>query len=157
MQKITPCLWFDGKAEEAMNFYVSLIPNSKVLSVTRVGDAGPGPKGSVLTANFQLNGMEVLALNGGPQFNFTEAVSFIINCETQEEVDRYWEKLSDGGKKVECGWLKDRYGLSWQIVPIQLMQMLQDKDPKKADRVMRAMMKMQKLDINGLRQAYDAK
>jgi predicted 3-demethylubiquinone-9 3-methyltransferase (glyoxalase superfamily) len=140
-----------------MNFYVSLIPNSKVLSVTRVGDAGPGPKGSVLTANFQLNGMEVLALNGGPQFNFTEAVSFIINCETQEEVDRYWEKLSDGGKKVECGWLKDRYGLSWQIVPIQLMQMLQDKDPKKADRVMRAMMKMQKLDINGLRQAYDAK
>ena len=157
MQKITPCLWFDGKAEEAMNFYAGIIPNSKVLSVMRVGDAGPGPKGSVLTANFQLNGVEFLALNGGPQFKFTEAVSFIINCETQEEVDRYWDKLSEGGRTDQCGWLKDKYGLSWQITPIQLMQMLKDKDAKKADRVMSAMMKMQKLDIKGLQRAYDGK
>ena len=157
MQKITPCLWFDGKAEEAMNFYASIIPNSKVLSVLRVGDAGPGPKGSVLTANFQLQGVEFLALNGGPQFKFTEAVSFIINCETQEEVDRYWEKLSEGGRKDQCGWLKDKYGLSWQVVPIQMLQMLKDKDPKKVDRAMSAMMKMQKLDIKALQQAYDGK
>jgi len=157
MQKITPCLWFDGKAEEAMNFYASIIPNSKVLSIVRVGDAGPGPKGSVLTANFQLQGVEFLALNGGPQFKFTEAVSFIINCETQEEVDRYWEKLSEGGRKDQCGWLKDKYGLSWQIVPIQMLQMLKDKDPKKVDRAMSAMMKMQKLDIKALQQAYDGK
>ena len=157
MQKIIPCLWFDGKAEEAMNFYASIVPNSKVLSVLRVGDAGPGPKGSVLTANFQLQGVEFLALNGGPQFKFTEAVSFIIYCETQEEVDRYWEKLSEGGKKDQCGWLKDKYGLSWQITPIQLPQMLKDKDSKKADRVMSAMMKMNKLDIKALQQAYDGK
>jgi len=157
MQKITPCLWFDGKAEEAMNFYASIIPNSKVLSIVRVGDAGPGPKGSVLTANFQLQGVEFLALNGGPQFKFTEAVSFIINCETQEEVDRYWEKLSEGGRKDQCGWLKDKYGLSWQVVPIQMLQMLKDKDPKKVDRAMSAMMKMQKLDIKALQQAYDGK
>ena len=157
MQKIIPCLWFDGKAEEAMNFYASIVPNSKVLSVVRVGDAGPGPKGSVLTANFQLQGVEFLALNGGPQFKFTEAVSFIIYCETQEEVDRYWEKLSEGGRKDQCGWLKDKYGLSWQITPIQLPQMLKDKDPKKADRVMSAMMKMNKLDIKTLQQAYDGK
>ena len=157
MQKIIPCLWFDGKAEEAMNFYASIVPNSKVLSVLRVGDAGPGPKGSVLTANFQLQGVEFLALNGGPQFKFTEAVSFIIYCETQEEVDRYWEKLSEGGHKDQCGWLKDKYGLSWQITPIQLPQMLKDKDPKKADRVMSAMMKMNKLDIKALQQAYDGK
>jgi predicted 3-demethylubiquinone-9 3-methyltransferase (glyoxalase superfamily) len=157
MQKITPFLWFDGKAEEAMNFYVSVIPNSKVISITRVGDAGPGPKGSVLTANFQLHGVEFAALNGGPQFKFTEAVSFVINCETQEEVDKYWEKLSEGGKKSECGWLKDKYGLSWQIVPIQLLQMIADKDPQKADRTMKAMMKMQKLDIKILKQAYEGK
>jgi predicted 3-demethylubiquinone-9 3-methyltransferase (glyoxalase superfamily) len=157
MQKITPFLWFDGKAEEAMNFYVSVIPNSKVLSVARVGDAGPGPKGSVLTANFLLNGTEFVALNGGPKFKFTEAISFVINCETQEEVDRYWEKLSEGGNKDMCGWLKDKYGLSWQVVPIQLMQMLQDKDQQKAGRAMAAMMKMKKLVINELKQAFDGK
>src|SRR5687768_9645280 len=157
MQKITPFLWFDGKAEEAMNFYVSMIPNSKVLGITRVGEAGPGPKGSVLTANFVLNGVEFVALNGGPQFKFTEAVSFVINCETQEEVDRYWEKLSEGGRKSDCGWLQDKYGLSWQITPIQLPQMLKDKDPKKADRVMKAMMQMQKLDIKELTRAYEGK
>jgi len=157
MQKITPFLWFDGKAEEAMNFYVATIPNSKVLGITRVGDAGPGPKGSVLTANFVLNGLEFVALNGGPQFKFTEAVSFVINCETQEEVDRYWEKLSEGGRTDQCGWLKDKYGLSWQITPIQLIQMLQDKDPKKADRVMKSMMKMTKIDIKELKQAYEGR
>ena len=157
MQKITPFLWFDGKAEEAMNFYVSTIPNSKVLGITRVGDAGPGPKGSVLTANFVLNGLEFVALNGGPQFKFTEAVSFVINCETQEEVDRYWDKLSEGGRKDQCGWLKDKYGLSWQIVPIQLTQMLQDKDSKKADRVMKSMMQMKKIDIKELKQAYEGR
>jgi len=157
MQKITPFLWFDGKAEEAMNFYVSVIPNSKVLSIARSGDAGPGPKGSVLTANFELHGVEFVALNGGPQFKFTEAVSFVINCETQEEVDKYWEKLSEGGRKDQCGWLKDKYGLSWQIVPIQLLQMIKDKDPQKAERAMKAMMKMQKLDIKTLQQAYEGK
>jgi len=157
MQKITPFLWFDGKAEEAMNYYVSLIPNSKVISMTRVGEAGPGPKGSVLTANFVLHGVEFVALNGGPQFKFNEAVSFLINCETQEEVDRYWEKLSEGGQKGDCGWLKDKYGLSWQITPIQLMQMLKDKDQKKVDRVLKAMMQMKKLDIQELKQAYEAK
>jgi len=157
MQKITPFLWFDGQAEEAMNYYVSLIPNSRVLGITRVTDAGPGPKGSVLTANFMLNGTEFVALNGGPNFKFTEAVSFVINCETQEEVDRYWEKLSEGGSKGDCGWLKDKYGLSWQITPIQLLQMLQDKDPQKVGRVMTAMMKMKKLVISDLKRAYDGK
>ena len=157
MQKITPFLWFDGKAEKAMNYYVSIIPNSKVISTTRVGEAGPGPKGSVLTANFVLNGVEFAALNGGPQFKFTEAVSFMINCETQEEVDRYWEKLSEGDQKMDCGWLKDKYGLAWQITPIQLMQMLKDKDQTKIDRVMKAMMQMQKLNIKELKQAYEGK
>jgi predicted 3-demethylubiquinone-9 3-methyltransferase (glyoxalase superfamily) len=157
MQKITPFLWFDGKAEEAMNFYVATIPNSKVLGVTRVGDAGPGPKGSVITTNFLLNGLELVALNGGPQFKFTEAISFAIHCETQEEVDRYWEKLSDGGSQDKCGWLKDKYGLSWQIVPVQLLQMLSDKDPEKAGRAMTAMLKMKKLEIAELKRAFDGK
>ncbi|HMI87029.1 MAG TPA: VOC family protein [Polyangiaceae bacterium] len=157
MQKITPFLWFNGNAEEAMNFYVSVIPNSKIIGLTRVGEAGPRPKGSVLTANFQLNGVEFVALNGGPQFKFTEAVSFVINCETQEEVDRFWEKLSEGGKKGECGWLKDKYGLSWQITPVQMMQMLNDKDQQKAGRAMSAMMKMQKLDLNELKRAFEGK
>jgi predicted 3-demethylubiquinone-9 3-methyltransferase (glyoxalase superfamily) len=157
MQKIIPFLWFDGKAEEAMNFYTSIIPNSKILGIVRVGDAGPGPKGSVLTANFVLNGVEFVALNGGPRFKFTEAVSFVINCETQEEVDRYWEKLSEGGSKDMCGWLKDKYGLSWQITPIQMTQMLSDKDPKKVDRAMKAMMQMKKLDIKELQKAFDGK
>jgi predicted 3-demethylubiquinone-9 3-methyltransferase (glyoxalase superfamily) len=157
MQKITPFLWFDGKAEEAMKFYTSIIPNSKVLGMVRVGDAGPGPKGSVLTANFVLNGVEFVALNGGPRFKFTEAVSFVLNCETQDEVDRYWEKLSEGGSTDMCGWLKDKYGLSWQITPIQLLQMIGDKDQQKADRAMKAMMQMKKLDIKALQKAFDGK
>ena len=157
MLKITPFLWFDGKAEEAMNFYVSVIPDSKVLSVVRVGDGGPGPKGSVLTANFQLNGLEFVALNGGPQHKFTEAISFVINCETQEEVDRYWEKLAEGGRTDRCGWLKDKYGLSWQIVPVQMMQMLKDKDQQKVGRAMGAMLKMTKLDIAELKRAFDGR
>jgi predicted 3-demethylubiquinone-9 3-methyltransferase (glyoxalase superfamily) len=157
MQKITPFLWFDGNAEEAMNFYVSVIPNSKVLNIVRTTEAGPGPKGSVLTASFQLHGVEFVALNGGPQFKFNESVSFVINCETQEEVDKYWKALSAGGSEGDCGWLKDKYGLSWQITPVQLMQMLGDKDPQKAGRAMQAMMQMKKLDLNVLRKAFDGK
>jgi predicted 3-demethylubiquinone-9 3-methyltransferase (glyoxalase superfamily) len=156
MQKITPFLWFDGKAEEAMNFYVSIFKNSKVLSVSRYGDAGPGPKGSVMTAAFELDGQKFVALNGGPQYAFSHAISFVVNCETQEEVDHYWEKLTDGGKEVQCGWLTDKYGLSWQITPTILITMLQDKDPAKAQRVMKAMMKMIKIDIKELQRAYDA-
>jgi predicted 3-demethylubiquinone-9 3-methyltransferase (glyoxalase superfamily) len=157
MQKITPFLWFDGKAEEAMNFYVSVIPNSKVLNVVRTTDAGPGPKGSVLTASFQLNGLEFVALNGGPQFKFNESVSFVINCETQEEIDKYWTALSAGGSESDCGWLKDKYGLSWQITPVQLPQMIGDKDQQKAGRAMKAMMQMKKLDLNVLKKAFDGK
>ena len=156
MQKITPFLWFDDKAEEAMNFYVSIFKNSKVLSVSRYGDAGPGPKGSVMTANFQLDGQEFIALNGGPHFKFTEAISFVVNCETQQEIDEYWQKLTDGGKEIECGWLKDRYGLSWQIVPRILPQLLK-KDPETSNRVMKALMQMKKLDIARLQEAYDGK
>src|SRR6266487_2867087 len=127
MQKITPFLWFDGKAEEAMNFYISIFKNSKIVSVTRYGEAGPGSKGTVMTATFQLDGQEFIALNGGPQFKFTEAISFVVNCETQEEVDEFWETLSEGGEKSRCGWLKDKFGLSWQVVPTILEKMLQDK------------------------------
>jgi predicted 3-demethylubiquinone-9 3-methyltransferase (glyoxalase superfamily) len=155
MKKITPFLWFDGKAEEAMNFYVSLFKNSKVVSITRYGEAGPGPKGTVMTAAFQLNGQEFTALNGGPQFTFSPAISFVVNCETQQEVDELWEKLSKGGEKQVCGWLKDKYGLSWQVVPTVLVEMLQDKDPEKADRVMKAMLQMGKIDIKTLQQAYN--
>ena len=155
MQKITPFLWFDGKAEEAMNLYVSLFKNSKVVSVSRYGDAGPGPKGTVMIAKFQLDGQEFLALNGGPQFTFSPAVSFLVNCETQEEVDKLWEKLSEGGEKQPCGWLRDKYGLSWQIVPTVLGELLQDKDAKKSQRVMQAMMQMTKIEIAGLKQAYE--
>jgi predicted 3-demethylubiquinone-9 3-methyltransferase (glyoxalase superfamily) len=154
MQKITPFLWFDGQAEEAMNFYVSIFKNSKVGSVTRYGEAGPGPKGTVMSATFQLEGEEFFALNGGPQFSFTPAISFFVNCETQEEVDKLWEKLSEGGKKDRCGWLKDKYGLSWQIIPTILGTLLRDKDPEKAKRVMQAMMGMDKIDIALLEQAY---
>jgi len=156
MQKITPFLWFNDKAEEAMNFYVSIFRNSKVGRVTRYGDAGPGPKGSVMSATFQLDGQKFYALNGGPQFSFTPAVSFFVNCETQEEVDELWEKLSAGGRKDRCGWLQDKYGLSWQIIPSALGQMLQDKDPAKANRVMQAMLQMDKIDIARLKRAYDA-
>src|ERR1700692_1140448 len=134
MQKITPFLWFDGKAEEAMNFYVSIFKNSQVRSVTRYGEVGPGPKGSDMSATFQLDGQEFFALNGGPLFSFTPAISFFVNCETQEEVDALWEKLSEGGEKNRCGWLKDRYGLSWQIIPAILSALLHDKDPAKSGR-----------------------
>jgi predicted 3-demethylubiquinone-9 3-methyltransferase (glyoxalase superfamily) len=144
-------LWFNNNAEEAMNFYVSIFRNSKVLSVTRYGEAGPGPKGTVMTATFQLEGQEFYALNGGPQFTFTEAISFFVNCETQREVDELWEKLSDGGQKGQCGWLKDKYGLSWQIIPSALMEMMRDKDPQKSQRVMKAMLQMTKIAIQGLR------
>jgi predicted 3-demethylubiquinone-9 3-methyltransferase (glyoxalase superfamily) len=157
MQKITPFLWFDGKAEEAMNFYVSIFKNSKVVSVTRYGDAGPGPKGSVMSATFQLEGQQFYALNGGPQFTFTPAISLFVNCETQKEVDKLWEKLSEGGRKDRCGWLQDKYGLSWQIIPTALGKMLQDKDRAKANRVMQAMLQMDKIDIKRLKQAYDQK
>ena len=154
MQKITPFLWFDGKAEEAMNFYISIFKDSKIVSVTRYGEAGLGPKGTVMTAKFELNGQEFVALNGGPQFSFTEAISFVVNCEMQQEVDELWEKLSEGGNKSRCGWLKDKYDLSWQIVPTALVEMLQDKDPKKSTSVMQAMLQMDKIDIETLRRAY---
>ena len=157
MQKITPFLWFDTQAEEAMNFYISIFPNSKVLQVTHYGDTGPGSKGTVMTTKFQLNGQDFVALNGGPHFKFTEAVSFVVNCETQGEIDEYWEKLSAGGEKSRCGWLKDKYGLSWQIVPTALAEMVQDKDAAKADRVMKALMQMDKLEIKRLKEAYDGK
>jgi predicted 3-demethylubiquinone-9 3-methyltransferase (glyoxalase superfamily) len=153
MQKITPFLWFDGQAEEAMNFYVSIFKNSKVVSVARYGDAGPGPKGSVMTAAFQLEGQDFVALNGGPQFKFTPAISFVVNCETQQEVNDLWEKLSASGRKDRCGWLQDKYGVSWQIVPTILSKLLQDKDQEKSKRVMQAMLQMDKLDIDRLKQA----
>jgi len=155
MQKITPFLWFDGKAEEAMKFYVSTFKNSKVLGVSRYGEAGTGPKGSVMTVRFELDGQEFIGLNGGPQFKFTEAVSFSVDCKTQKEVDELWEKLSEGGEQGPCGWLKDKDGLSWQIVPSILGKLLGDKDPAKANRVMKAMLQMKKLDIAGLQKAYD--
>lgn len=155
MQKITPFLWFDGKAEEAANFYTSVFANSKIVSVMRCGDAGPGPQGFVMSATFELDGQEFIALNGGPMFQFTEAVSFFVKCETQEEVDEFWDKLSQGGEKSQCGWIKDRYGLSWQIVPTVLGKMLQDKDAGRSGRVMKAMLQMTKLDIQGLKRAYE--
>jgi predicted 3-demethylubiquinone-9 3-methyltransferase (glyoxalase superfamily) len=157
MHKITPFLWFDDKAEEAMNFYVSIFKNSKVGNVTRYGDAGPGPKGTVMSATFQLDGQDFFALNGGPLFKFTEAISFFVNCETQAEVDELWEKLTaDGGSPQRCGWLKDKYGLSWQIIPKALGEMLGDKDPQKSQRVMQAMLQMNKIDIQRLKEAYGA-
>jgi predicted 3-demethylubiquinone-9 3-methyltransferase (glyoxalase superfamily) len=155
MQKITPFLWYDGQAEEAVNFYVSIFKNSKVVSMARYGDAGPGPKGSVMTAAFQLEGQDFVALNGGPQYKFTPAISLVVNCETQEEVDNLWEKLSAGGRKDRCAWLTDKFGVSWQIVPTILSKLLGDKDPEKAKRVMQAMLQMDKIDIARLQQAYD--
>ncbi|MGQ0667344.1 MAG: VOC family protein [Nitrospiraceae bacterium] len=154
MQRISACLWFDGQAEEAAQFYISIFRNSKIGAVTRYGDVGPGEKGTVLTVTFQLDGQEFIALNGGPEFTFTEAVSFIVNCETQEEIDEYWDKLSAGGQEVQCGWLKDKFGLSWQIVPTMLGKMLQDRDPEKANRVMKVVLGMVKPDIKRLQQAY---
>ena len=159
MQRISPFLWFDDKAEEAAVFYTSIFKNSKIKTIVRYGDSGAEvtgrPKGTVMTVAFQLDGQEFVALNGGPQYKFTEAVSFVVNCQTQEEVDEYWKKLSDGGQEVQCGWLRDKYGLSWQIVPTILSEMLNDPDPKKADRVMKAMLQMKKIDIKGLKQAYE--
>jgi predicted 3-demethylubiquinone-9 3-methyltransferase (glyoxalase superfamily) len=155
MQKITPFLWFDSQAEEAMNFYVSIFKNSKVLTVTRYGEAGPGPKGTVMSATFQLEGQTFYALNGGPQFKFTPAISLFVNCETQQEVDDLWQKLSAGGKEDRCGWIQDKYGLSWQIIPKVLGEMLGDKDPQKAARVMWAMLQMGKIEIEGLTRAYE--
>jgi predicted 3-demethylubiquinone-9 3-methyltransferase (glyoxalase superfamily) len=154
MQKITPFLWFDDQAEDAMNHYVSIFKNSKVRGVTRYGDAGPGPKGSVMTASFELEGHQFTALNGGPRFSFTEAISFVVSCKTQEEVDELWERLSEGGEIQRCGWLKDKFGLSWQIVPVVLIELLSDPDPERSRRVMEAMMQMTKIEIAKLRQAY---
>jgi len=154
MQKITPFLWFDRNAEEAMTFYVSIFKNSKVGRVSRYGDAGPGPKGSVMTATFQLEGQEFFALNGGPQYKFSPAISFFVDCKTQQEVDELWEKLSAGGEKLPCGWLRDKFGLSWQIIPSALGEMLADKDPGKSQRVMKAMLQMSKIDIKKLKEAY---
>jgi predicted 3-demethylubiquinone-9 3-methyltransferase (glyoxalase superfamily) len=156
MHKITPFLWFDNQAEEAMNFYVSIFNNSKIGNVARYGDTGPGPKGQVMTANFQLDGQDFVALNGGPQYKFTEAISFVVNCESQEEVDRFWNALVAGGEPSRCGWLKDKYGLSWQIVPTVLGKLLSDKDPKKSGRVMQAMLQMDKIDIRKLEEAAEA-
>jgi len=156
MQKITPFLWFDTQAEEAAKFYASVFPNSKILKTARYGEAGPGPKGSVMTVEFELDGQRMIALNGGPQFKFTEAISLSVDCKTQEEVDRYWTKLSQGGKEQPCGWLKDKYGLSWQVNPAILGELLSGPDAKKAKRVMEAMLKMKKIDIAALKAAAEA-
>lgn len=154
MQKITPFLWFDGQAEEAMNFYISIFKNSKIIGVSRCGEKGPGPKGSVMSAQFQLEGQEFIALNGGPHFKFTPAISLFVDCKTQPEVDTLWEKLSAGDEKSRCGWLQDKYGLSWQIIPSALGELLRDPDPVKAGRVMEAMLQMTKIDIEELKRAY---
>ena len=157
MQKITPFLWFDGRAEEAMNFYTSIFKNAKIGRVTGYGDAGPGPKGTVMSATFQLEGQEFMALNAGPQFKFSPAISFFVDCKTQEEVDELWKKLSAGGKTERCGWLTDKFGLSWQVIPSILGELLSDKDPEKSQRVMKAMLQMDKIDIAGLKRAYAQK
>jgi len=155
MQKITSFLWFDNNAEEAMKFYTSVFRNSKIGKVSLYPEGSPGPAGTVMVGTFQIEGLEFIALNGGPTFKFTEAISFVVNCETQDEVDEYWEKLTaGGGQEVQCGWLKDKFGLSWQIVPTILNKLLEDKDKEKAKRVMQAMLKMKKIDIEGLKRAY---
>ena len=154
MQKITPYIWFDDQAEEAMNFYTSIFKHSKVVAVSRFGEAGPRPAGMVLTATFELEGQEFVALNGGPEYSFTPAISFFVHCETQVEVDEMWDKLSADGEQGQCGWLKDKFGVSWQIVPNILGELLNDKDTEKSKRVMLAMLKMGKLDIASLQQAY---
>lgn len=156
MQKITPFLWFDGQAEQAMNFYVGIFKNSKVLSVNRYSKGAPLPEGTVLTASFELNGLKFVALNGGPMYKFSPATSFVVDCETQAEVDYYWENLGEGGKYNRCAWLDDKFGVTWQIVPKQLGQLLSAPDPVKAGRVMQAMMQMSKIDIAALQRAYDA-
>lgn len=154
MQKITPFLWFNGKAEEAANFYVSIFKNSKILEIVRYGEVGPGPKGTVMTVSFELEGQRFVALNGGPQFTFSPAISFVVDCETQAEVDELWEKLSAGGREMQCAWLNDKFGLTWQIVPKALVELIQDKDPVKSQRVVKAMLQMTKIDIEGLKRAY---
>ena len=160
-QKITPFLWFDDQAEEAAKFYTSIFKNSKIGTIARYDEetakVARRPKGSVMTVAFQLEGQEFVALNGGPLFKFSEAISFVVNCETQEEVDYFWDKLSAGGKTQQCGWLKDKYGLSWQVVPIVLNELIEDKDPVRSQRVMKAMLEMEKLEIAGLKRAYDGK
>jgi predicted 3-demethylubiquinone-9 3-methyltransferase (glyoxalase superfamily) len=155
MQKITPFLWFNNNAEEAIKFYNTIFKNSKTVSVTRYGEGGPVPKGTLMSATFELEGQKFMALNGGPHYAFTPAVSFFVNCETQEEVDEFWEKLSEGGEQSRCGWLKDKYGLSWQIIPSILGKLLQDEDAGKARNVMEAMLQMDKIDIKALKQAYE--
>ena len=156
MPKITPFLWFDNQAEEAAKFYISVFKNSRITRVTRYGDGGPGPKGTVMTVAFELDGQAFTALNGGPMFKFNEAISFQVNCETQADVDYYWDKLSEGGDKQaqQCGWLKDKYGVSWQVVPRVLLEMIQDPDSQKSQRAMEAMLKMKKIDIQALKRAY---
>lgn len=156
-QKISTFLWFDNNAEEAVNFYASVFKNSRILASSRYGDAGPGPKGSIMTIEFQLDGQNFIALNGGPQFKFTEAISLVVHCKSQDEVDYFWEKLSEGGEKVECGWLKDKFGLAWQIVPDVLLDWIQDSDTQKAQRVFNAMLQMKKIDIARLEQAAAGK
>jgi predicted 3-demethylubiquinone-9 3-methyltransferase (glyoxalase superfamily) len=156
MQKISPFLWFDTQAEEAANFYVSIFKNSKIQKVTRYGAAGPGPKGSVMTVEFLLEGQQFIALNGGPHFKFNESISFSVDCETQQEVDEYWQKLTaGGGQESQCGWLKDKFGLSWQVVPRILAKILSDPDPAKSKRAMEAMLKMTKIDIAALQKAQE--
>jgi predicted 3-demethylubiquinone-9 3-methyltransferase (glyoxalase superfamily) len=154
-QKITPFLWFENQAEDAVNFYTSIFKNSRILTVNRYGEGGPAPKGSVMTIAFELEGQKFTALNGGPQFKFTEAISFVVNCETQDEVDHFWNRLTEGGQEIQCGWLKDRYGLSWQIVPTALFKLLQDQDPARSARVMQALFQMKKLDIAALQKVYE--
>ena len=156
MQKLTPCLWFDTEGEEAATFYTSVFPNSKILEVAHYGSAGPRAEGTVMTVSFELNGQEFIALNGGPNFTFNEAISFEVSCESQEEVDRFWSTLSEGGEEGPCGWLKDRFGVSWQIVPTRLVELLTDPDREKAQRVMAAMLKMRKIEIDELERAAAA-
>jgi predicted 3-demethylubiquinone-9 3-methyltransferase (glyoxalase superfamily) len=157
MQKITPFLWFDDQAEEAAKFYTSIFNDSKIGKISRYGDAGPGPKGTIMTVEFEIAGQKFVALNGGPQFKFTEAVSFMVNCKTQKEVDTFWEKLSKGGEKGPCGWLTDKFGVSWQVIPRALGELLNDPDPEKSKRVMEAMLQMSKIEIEGLRKAYESR
>jgi predicted 3-demethylubiquinone-9 3-methyltransferase (glyoxalase superfamily) len=152
-QKITTFLWFDNNAAEAVNFYVSVFKDSRIVDTVRYGDAGPGPQGSIMTIDFELRGQRFTALNGGPEFKFNEAISQVVHCQNQDEVDYYWEKLSEGGQKIECGWLKDKFGLAWQIVPDVLLELLRDSGQQKSQRVMKAMMKMKKLEIAGLLEA----
>jgi predicted 3-demethylubiquinone-9 3-methyltransferase (glyoxalase superfamily) len=157
MQKITPFLWFDGRAQEAADFYTGIFENARVTDVMRYGDAGPGPKGAILSATFELEGQSFVALNGGPTFTFSPAISFFVLCDSQDEIDHFWEKLSDGGKLMQCGWLTDKFGVTWQIVPRVLQPMLQDEDRAKSKRVMEALMKMIKLDIGALTRAYEGR